>query len=807
VINTLWGELAWQLLGKVGYAMVAESDRSGVNPGSIILRELFAAAAPCLILIDELVVYIQQLYHLSHLPGGSFDANLSFVQSLTEAAKTPQTLLVVTISASETERAGTTDKTSTSLLSDSEAGGEGGREATFCLKRIFGRVESPWRPADAEEGFEIVRRRLFQDIRDMALFTARDTVARAFVDFYQRHPQEFPAACCERRYEERIKRAYPIHPELFDRLYNDWSSIEKFQRTRGVLRLMAKVVHNLWLHEDKSLLILPASIPISDGEIKAEFANYLENNWDPIIEKDIDGTHSLSWRLDADNPTLGRYSTCRRVARSIFLGSAPNPRTTNKGLTETSIKLGCLQAGETLATFGDALRRLSDQSSYLYLDGRRYWYGTYPTVTRLAQDRATQYSKDEVSLELEKRLRSEQSTRGDFARVHVCPTSSGDVADDDPAARLVILRPSVAHARNDKQSSAWQEAERLLNTRGNSPRNNKNTLVFLAADRTRLEELKSGVCQYLAWDSIVQESDLWNLDAFGRNQAQTKRNDADTIVKVRIPETYCWLLIPIQEKLQPLTLEDQRLQAQSQPPLPLATPVSRRLKTEDFLIPQYAATFLRSQLDEVPLWRGNHLAVKTLAHYFAQHVYLPRLKNSEVLLATICEGVQSPNWQRETFAYAESWDEDRQRYLGLKAGQAITLTTATGLVVKSEVAAAQLAAEAAEQARKRAEQEVDRERQVPSPGISSGTVASPAKEVLKHRFHGAIKINPRMMASDAAKIMTEVVQHLTSLSKDGVTVTLEIQACLPDGIPVDIQQVVQENCHTLHFETAGFEEE
>jgi hypothetical protein len=240
---------------------------------------------------------------------------------------------------------------------------------------------------------------------------------------------------------------------------------------------------------------------------------------------------------------------------------------------------------------------------------------------------------------------------------------------------------------------------------------------------------------------------------------------------------------------------------------------------------------LRGQLDEVPLWRGNHVAIKTLAEYFAQHVYLPRLKNSEVLLGAIRDGVQSPNWQRETFAYADSWDEERQRYLGLKTGLAITLTTATGLVVKSEAAAGQLAADAAELDRERAEQaayaasiqstspaireneatfqqpEIPLVSSPSSPSISSGTVVSPPKERLKSRFYGAIKINPRMMGGDAVKIMTEVVQHLTSLSKDGVTVTLEIQAHIPDGIPADIQQVVQENCNTLHFETSGFEEE
>src|SRR5260221_2220437 len=107
VVRTLWGELAWQLMGKDGYALVAEADRQGVSPGSDILRQLFAAASPCLILIDEWVAHMRQLYGVSGLPAGSFDANLSFAQALTEAAKAaPKTLLVASIPASDIEIAG-----------------------------------------------------------------------------------------------------------------------------------------------------------------------------------------------------------------------------------------------------------------------------------------------------------------------------------------------------------------------------------------------------------------------------------------------------------------------------------------------------------------------------------------------------------------------------------------------------------------------------------------------------------------------------------------------------------------------------
>lgn len=815
VVNTLWGELAWQLLGKDGFALVAEADRQGVSPGSEILRALFEAAAPCLILIDEWVVYARQLYRVDGLPGGSFDANLSFAQSLTEAAKaSPQTLVVASIPASDTE-----------------TGGEGGREAAERLRRTFGRVESPWRPADAEEGFEIVRRRIFQNITEPAGFVARDAVAKAYVEFYRSQPQDFPSECREADYERRIKAAYPIHPELFDRLYTDWSSIESFQRTRGVLRLMAAVVHALWEGQDSSVLILPATVPIADHQVGRELTHYLEDHWEPVIERDVDGRDALPARLDRENPNLGRYSACRRVARTIYLGSAPTLRSQNRGLPVKQITLGCVQPGESVAVFGDALRRLSDHSTHLTLDGQRYWYSTQPTVTRLAQDRAAQLDEEQVMEEIEKRVRAEQQgNRGDFARVHPCPASSADVADDEMAARLVILKPQYTHALRDQQSHGREAAREMLNTRGNAPRHYRNTLVFLAADRTRLEDLKQGVRQFLAWDSIVRESEPLNLDTFQRTQARTKRDEANDTVTGRIPETYLWLLVPEQpDPHQPDDLQEYRLQPQ--PHNTLAANASRRLRTEDLLITQYAGTLLRSLMDSIPLWRGDHVSIKELADFFTRYIYLPRLKTTDVLLAAIREGVQSLLWQHETFAYADSYDAERSRYLGLKAGQQVQVTlNSNTVVVKPNIAAAQLAADvqAAQQAsatltsalpgsESGAKSSAVSERggsslldPVPSTLVqpASGQAVAPTPHTVQpHRFHGTVKLNPRMMAGNAGTIMDEVVRHLTAIYGADVQVTLEIQATIPTGVPDDIKRTIEENCRTLRFEGFGFEEE
>jgi hypothetical protein len=643
-IQTLWGELARQLLGKDGYQRVAKADQQGVSPGSDVLRELFGKAAPCVVLIDEWVAYARQLYGKDGLSGGSFEANITFAQALTEAAKAaPQTLVVASIP-----------------VSDIEKGGEAGNTALEHLKNVFGRIESPWRPASADESFEIVRRRLFEPITDPQLHIARDAVARGFSEFYRTQRQEFPSSCREAEYERRIKAAYPIHPELFDRLYSDWSSLDKFQRTRGVLRLMAAVIHTLWERQDRSLLILPAMVPIENQFVQTELTRYLEDPWIPVIEAEVDGPNALPLRIDRENPNLGRYSACRRVARAIYIGSAATAHTANRGIEDLQIKLGCVQPGESVATFGDALRRLTDPARHLYVDGRRYWYSTQPSVTGLAQDRATQQSPDVVAEEIKRRLRDDARTRGDFAKVHPCPSSSGDVPDEREA-RLVIVGPEHPHLTKQETSPARQQAAEILGQRGSSPRNLGNTLIFLAADRNRLTELEQAVRQYLAWKSIEDDIVTLNLDPFQANLTKTKREHAEDTIKQRIPETFQWLLVPVQSDPKgPVEWQEIRLQGQD----PLAVRAAKKLVNAALLYTRWAGTNLRLELDRIPLWRlpagapaqagGDHVALKQLAEDFAKYLYLPRLRDVDVLLAAIRDGLGLLNWQQDTFAYADS---------------------------------------------------------------------------------------------------------------------------------------------------------
>jgi len=804
VVRTLWGELAWQLGGKKAFDHLAADDEKATSPGDV-LRELFIEYGPCLILIDEWVAYARQLHDQSDLPAGGFETQFTFAQLLTESAKLANNcLLVISLPASDTTGSPHTQ------ADDTEVGGQRGREALDRLRNVVGRLESSWRPASAEEGFEIVRRRLFEPLVEPAQFKDRDVVARGFADLYRTQQAEFPPECRDADYEKRIKAAYPIHPEIFDRLYTDWSTLVKFQRTRGVLRLMAAVIHSLWEKGDKNPLILPANISIDDSRVQFELTRYLPDNWVPVIEKDVDGPNSLPLRLDGELPNLGKFAACRRVARSIYMGSAPTSAAAHRGIEDRRVKLGCVMPGETPAVFGDALRRLASAATYLYQDGPRYWYSTQPTVTKLAEDRAEQLKRDpdKIVHELGGRLRKDLERKGDFNRIHPLPQSGQDVPDDLDA-RLVVLGVDHPYSK-EPGCSAEIAAKAILESRGNTPRLYQNTLVFLAADKTRLQDLDEAARKYLAWESILNEKVVLNLDPQQVKQAETQKIAADGAVTARLPETYQWLLVPVQTNPQ-VAIQWQVMRISGQDAL--AVRASKKLKNDELLITSFAATRLRMELDGIPLWRGNHVAIKQLVEDFARYIYLPRLKDSSVLIGAIRNGLPLFLWMQDSFAFADSYDESVGRYRGLRCGEEVPLADgdAQRLLVKADIACKQMDEEKIKKpAHITPVGPTTGGDQLPTPEPGTGPMEKPivpSAAPQPKRFHGTVTLDTARVGRDASRIAEEVIAHLSGLIGATVTVTLEVEAEIPSGAPDHVVRTVTENSRTLKFTSQGFEKE
>ena len=195
------------------------------------------------------------------------------------------------------------------------------------------------------------------------------------------------------------------------------------------------------------------------------------------------------------------------------------------------------------------------------------------------------------------------------------------------------------------ENPALALAGQILDSRGAAPRLCRNSLVFLAADRTRRQDLDEALRHFPAWDSIVRDVEKLNLDPHQVGQAKAQLQAAEAAVSVRIPETYQWLLVPEQESPSSgLSWKALRLSASGH----LAERAARRLLKEELLVADLGPTVLRLHLDKVPLWRGDHVGVRQLVDDFGQYLYLPRLKNAEVLIHAIKAGAGLRTWENRS---------------------------------------------------------------------------------------------------------------------------------------------------------------
>ena len=796
-IRTLWGDLAWQLGGAEGYALVADADASGTSPGKAVLETLLSRYAPCVILIDELVAYVRQFEEGKTLTGGSFDSNLSFVQALTEALKAVPTAVLL---ASLPE-------------SDKEAGSQRGVKALAALAHYFGRIQALWKPVATEEAFEIVRRRLFSQISDRL---AAESVCRDFADYYIANSQDFPRETQDSHYFERLMHAYPIHPEVFDRLYEDWSSLDNFQRTRGVLKLMAKVIHRLWKDNDKDPLIMPGSFPLQDADTRNEVIYYLPQGWDPVVERDIDGERAETTEIENRDTRLGSVQACRRSARAIFLGSAPT--TANqmvRGIELERVTLGVAQPGQQVGTYKDALRRLGDRLHYLNSGNNRFWFDTRPNLRREMEERKRRFQdQEDVFPAVRDRLQKLFAT-GIFGGIHVF-TNSGDVPDDWQL-RLVVLPPDAAFSRTG-QSLAIDRATTILKTRGDQPRFKQNRLIFLAADYDSVSRLKDQVRSLLAWQSIVNDiKDLkLNLDQYQSRQASKSLEDAGEALRRMLRETYKWIVAPMQEArpgkgLSDIVWEHFQLNPGS---LNLSQEIERVLKENELLITEWAPIHLANVLKSW-FWKDGVKEASALNVWqqSCQQLYLPRLRDDTVFHHTLGTGAES----RDFFGVAQGRDGDR--YLGFSFGRRTSLFLDSSLLLIEPITAAGYA-EAL-----RAEEDTARATAVAQ--LSTGNsgadaippkaadaakqiytvdTVTPAAVASKKQFYGSIELDPILAKKQFADLVDEVVQQFTARQGVKVRIAIEIQADSNSGFDDGLQRAVKENCNVLRFKNAEFEE-
>lgn len=795
-LRTLWGHVAYQLGGAAGNALVADSDASGTSPGKEVLVELLERHQPCVILLDEMVAYMRQFEAGKALAGGTFDSILSFMQALTESVKrVPQALLLASLPES-----------------DVELGSERGKQALAALEKVFGRVQALWKPVSSEESFEIVRRRLFEPIRDEAM---REAVCRHYHDAYVQQSDHLPTDVVENRYLQRMLASYPLHPELFDRLYEDWSTLQGFQRTRGVLKLMAKVLHQLWKDNHQEHLILPSALRLDVAEIRNDLVYYLSQGFDPVIDRDIDGPRAESVLIDRDESRFGQVQAARKAARCIFMGGAPaaqdlnrvGAQKTNRGIDAKHVLLGCYRPGDNISLYLDVLGRLRDRLHYMNEANGYYYLDTRPNLRREMEDRKRRFDDREHVYPLLKKQLERGFGKG-AVPVHLF-TPAGDIPDDR-SVRMVVLPPEAPISANG-ESPAHDAALAILTKRGETPRMNQNMLLFMAAEPAALTRTKDQLRTVLAWESIVTdvEKKILNLDFAQLDQAKLERTRAENVIPASLREAFKTVLVPFMASPTDREPQLEKVTLSTSAQTSLLETALRALREEDHLLDQWAPVHLATLLDRF-YWKDgvDHKAARAIYGDMARYVYMPRLLKEDVFQLAVRVGAQEGRWATAT-------GDQGGVYIDLKLKPDAVVVDEDLLLVKPDVARTQLeAAEAAAAAEKgnavldpvggeaptggQLTLGIKQAERVGDGARATYTVERPATKTV--RYVGTKTWDGAVASSQVRPLLDEIHSLLVQVPKGKVKLRIEIEGECLDGFTEQVLRALRENSANLGVE-------
>lgn len=494
VTHTLWGELAWQLGGREGYEHVRQADEQRIAPTAKDIKSVIEGATPALILIDELADYCAKASGLVVGGGTLFTQTNSFIQTLTEVvASIPRTVLICTLPASATE----------------VASSEIGQEILSALETRVVRVGSSVKPVDDEEIFEVVRRRLFDKMEKPEVL---EQVARKYKDMYHNRRDALPVEADRVAYVERIKKAYPFHPELIDIFRVRWGSDSRFQRTRGVLRLLASIVKDLWQRRS-TLVGTQALIQTSDVQLEnlptlqSTITSLMGAQWDSVMHADVIGTISNAYKLDEQNAgnNIGKYHLATAVTTTVLMASVGS--SSQKGLSLKQLKL-CLLKPDAFQhiDIDSTLNQLENIVHYMYRSSiggeQSYWFQSKPNINILINQAKGDVKEDEVNAEI---LRMVKHGVQNVAQVKVLVDPTGDVPEQKQLT-FVVMHPKYAAAAGGNISNSAKNAIRqMAQMRGSAQRVYRNTLLFLLCSEAGRAALSMKLREYLACDKIITE--------------------------------------------------------------------------------------------------------------------------------------------------------------------------------------------------------------------------------------------------------------------------------------------------------------
>ena len=615
--KTPWGDIAWQLGGSALYSMVQKHDEEGVVPGGEIIQRWFDKE-PVLILMDEVLNFIRR----ARDAGGNYarlgSQMYSFLEILSrEAAGTSRAVLVVALPMSEYE-----------MTPEDEADFQR-------LNKALDRLSKPVRLSEGTEIAEIVRRRLFEEVGDPGEVRR---IAQAYAAWLRNHRQQIPEWFPVDQAEELFVATYPFHPTVLSVFERKWQSLPRFQRTRGILRLLAlwvsQVYQQAFREGSKEPLIALGSAPLADSFFRAAVFEQLgEQCLEAAILSDIAGEEAHAVRMDAEAPaTIQRARLHQKIATAVFFESFGGQVRKEASLAEIRLAVG--EPGLDIGNVETALDDLVRRCYYLDAKGTAYWISHRPTLNKILADRRAALSGTEADEAIREKVRGairEVFKAGPRLERRFFPETSGDIPDT-PSLALVVLAPE--HGWENASPEATQRLVMgMIQECGGRGRTFKSGLLFAVAEGG--EALADEAKTLLALETLEDpaEQERLRLELSQLQELRGKKQQSERNLKERVWRVYRRVLLLAEGgSLQEVDLGLIHPSAAES----LVGFIVARLKQEGLLEESISPDFLvRNWPPALEEW-----STKGVRDMFFASPTFPRLLNPEVLRDTIAEGVK-----------------------------------------------------------------------------------------------------------------------------------------------------------------------
>jgi hypothetical protein len=633
--RSIWGELAYSLGGKAGFERVRNSDEKHIAPGAETLKELFAGR-PTLIVLDEISVYLRKVERT--FPGAS-DQITAFVHALCKAVESsPNVALVYTLAI------GKEDKASDAYRDENERAA-----AAFAEVELVGaRKATQLNPTEEDETADVLRRRLFGKVDHAA---AQEAV-EAYSAQWKANRDLLPEDILSAETRDQFLRGYPLHPEVLNVLTKKTSTLSTFQRTRGMLRLLARTVHVMWKNRPQDAFAIHLHhIALGVSSIRDEVTIRLQQKeLVPALNGDVEAVkgdeHAIAEFLD-DKYFPSAIPVTTYIARTVFLNTLAYNQDL-KGISTDRLLWSVCSPKLEPSFIEQARTRFVSESDYLDdRPGAPLRFQTEPNLIQMIRKQMRDIESGEVKGELDSRIRSLfQSTSRTFELI-AFPGGPYEVPDDSTDGRplLVLLHHDAVGIAGDP-SKVPGEVGDIFQYKGSDKklRDLRNNLVFLLADERQRENMRTQIRRRLALLNLKKPENIRRLADYQQRKLNEEFESSAMAVAESILHCYRHLLYPssnpIGDGTVPLAHTVIELSNASDQPGDGQRHIVRLLRDQQKLLADTdqpnAPGYVR---DQTPLKVKGTIPTLELRNEFRRAPKLSILLGDEPLIACIREGI------------------------------------------------------------------------------------------------------------------------------------------------------------------------